>query len=374
MTYRAQKNEAGFVLPYVLVVIAILAIAGTIAAQRLQKASAVVGDMQERLRAEQVLQSAEVAATYSILTGNPVTGGYDISTESPIAWEFGFLSPDGRRPLREGDANAVEKNLWTGNGYLRRYDKVAGEMTNEDDAQAPQAIIAYQDVSGLASLNNGSPHLLLPIFEAVGASRAEAQELLDTLNDYTDPDSRRRTRGAEDFDYRTQKFPPPPNAPLRSYEELGQVMGWAEVMPRLDMQALKDMTTLKMSPGFRLIFASDELKTLVGGVMGGEDGSLMPSQSIDLMTQVALNNRRPSQFARFIMWVPRADGRYQKRVVDIQRFLGGVGEPYRRHLVYDSTVLESDLKRYAGPFNNTQTRPLQFDELDHVVHAPSLRP
>ena len=75
MTYRAQKNEAGFVLPYVLVVIAILAIAGTIAAQRLQKASAVVGDMQERLRAEQVLQSAEVAATYSILTGNPVTGG-----------------------------------------------------------------------------------------------------------------------------------------------------------------------------------------------------------------------------------------------------------------------------------------------------------
>ena len=90
-----RHNTSGFVLPYVLFVIVILSIAGIIAAQRLSSVTAVVDELQNKIRSEKILQSAEAAATYSLLTGNPGSQGYDLSPQSPIVSEFGTLSPDG---------------------------------------------------------------------------------------------------------------------------------------------------------------------------------------------------------------------------------------------------------------------------------------
>ncbi len=366
MTPRVRAKaqaDSGFVLPYVLVVIAILAIAGTIAAQRLQKASAIVGEMQDRAYTERVLLSAEAAATYSLLTGNEVKGGYDLSPESPIVWEFGFLSPDGRRPLREDAASQIAKDIWRGDGSLRRF------VLNGSEG-AVDAVISYRDGAGLLPLGQSNPEFLLPVLEAAGAPRAQARDMIAALGDYIDPDERKRPNGAESFNYRTQSLSPPTNAPLRSYRELAGVMGWADSISVMDMKTLKAMTTLNAGPGFRQAFASDNLKQIIGL----NDAPLSPAKKLDIFEQIELDNDASSQLARFTIWAARSDGRYQKRVVDIERFLGGIDTPYRRHWVYDSTVLESDFAPYVGAPIAAQNGPLNFDELDHVVHASSLRP
>jgi len=362
---NSRLSEQGFVLPYVLVVIAILAIAGTIAAQRLTKAAAIVTELQEFAQAEQIFASAEAAAVYSLLTGNSVQGGYDLSPDSPILWEFGFMSADGKRVLRDDAASAIPRNIWSGKGELRRY-----ALPGREEQAPPQAVVAYRDASGLVRLNRSAESVLLPVLEAAGATRPEARKLVSTLLDYIDPDDNRRLNGAESLNYRTQNLPPPTNAPLRSYAELGHVMGWAEAMRTLDMQLVKDLTTLKLGPGYRPTFSPERLKQL----LDAPEDSLIPSQQIDIMQQAQRNVSTPSQFARLVMFVPRNDGRYQKRVVDIERFLGGIGDPYRRHWVYDSVVLESDLRFYIDPSAISQDGPLPLDELDHVVHASTLRP
>ena len=366
MTQRPQTQphaESGFVLPYVLVVIAILAIAGTIAAQRLQKASAIVGEMQDRVYTERVLLSAEAAATYSLLTGNQGNGGYDLSPESPIVWEFGLLSPDGRRPLREDAAGKITKNLWRGDGSLRRY-ALSGS------GRATDAIVSYRDAAGLLPLSEGNPDFLLPVLEAVGAPRPQARDMLAALADYVDPDERKRPNGAESFNYRTQNLTPPTNAPLRSYRELARVMGWEETMRSMDMTSLKSMTTLNSGASYREAFAPESLRQIIGL----NDAAISASQKLDIFEQIELKNSTSSQRARFTIWAPRSDGRFRKRVVDVERFLGGIDTPYRRHWVYDSTVLESDFVPYVGAPIIAQNGPLKFDELDHVVHASSLRP
>lgn len=360
---RPKATEQGFVLPYVLVVIAILAIASTIAAQRLQKASAIVTDMQERTRTERIMVSAETAATYSLLTGNPVTGGYDISPQSPIIWEYGALSADGKTPLRDDVASSMISNLWAGTGELRRYG------LDETDTQV-DAVVAYRDASGLISLNQASPNMLIPILLSAGASGTEARKLTATLMDYVDSNNRLRPNGAEGQAYRAQNMPSPSNAKLRSYEELGQVMGWARAMSRLDMQLIKDWTTLQTPSGYRQAFAPKALYDLVER----DDESLIQNQDTNIIQQLEIDSTRPSNFTRLIIFAPRTDGRYQKRVVDIERFLAGTGPPYRRHWVYETVVLESDLKIYVDPSISSQDGPPPLDELNHVVHSTPLRP
>jgi type II secretory pathway pseudopilin PulG len=360
---NTAHSESGFVLPYVLLVVAILAIAGTIAAQRLQSASAIVTDIGDRLAAERQLQSAEAAATYSILTANALRGGHDISPDSPTVWEFGYLSADGRRPLSEDEASALVPDIWLAQGSLRKY---------QSTPDMRPTIVSYRDATGLVSLNLPSPRFIEPVLLASGASRAQARSAVSTLLDYTDLDITRRQQGAESFDYRTRDMPAPTNSPLRSYSELGNIMGWSELLTEIDMTRLKDMTTLQITNGYKQGFAPRALQE----VMSFDSDSLLESRRLDALQEIERRSLQPSKSSRFVIWAPRADGRYQKRVVDIERFAGGVGAPYRRHWVYDSTVLENDIISAAPDTQtgNSSGSGLNFEELDNVVHAPSLRP
>ncbi len=351
-------NERGFVLPYVLVVIAILAIAGTIAAQRLQKATHIIDDMQARIKTERILVSAEAAATFSILTGNPVRGGYDLSPNSPIIWEFGTLYPDGRRQMNAEQAAQTVKDIWLATGQLRRFD-----------LEERSAVIALQDLTGVLSLNAPNAPRLMRVLEAAGMTRQEARALVINLRDYVDNDNIPRPNGAEALDYRFADMQAPANSPLRSYGELAQVMGWAEVLPALDMIKLKDMTTIELTQSYRIPFSTEALKT----VLRINPNNLMPSQHIDIMERAAINHVNPTSNARLILWAARTDGRYDKRVVDLERFSSGVGQPYRRRWVYDSTVLESDLGKNKTP-SGRQPDGINMDELEHVVHTASVRP
>lgn len=360
---RPRHSEGGFVLPYVLVVIAILAIAGTIAAQRLSRATAVMTEMQMKAASDQVLHSAEAAATYSLLTGNPIQGGYDLSPESPIVWEFGVRSADGTKALGVDDVDSLDSDFWPANGGLRRYT-----LNKQPNERSAMTLIRLQDASGLISLNKRNDTMLRSVLKASGANPAEASNIIDALADYIDTDDRRRNNGAEINDYRRDNMAPPSNSPLRSHEELGAVWGWEAQTKTMDLSLFKDLTTVVGTTGYRQEFATEAQIQALG--LRGD--SLLETRRASVIETIERVKLSTSSFARITLHVPRDDGRYDKRVVDIERVLGGVGTPYRRRWVYDATVLESDLEKNQDIPRGDNG--LNLNGLKDVVHAaPSAR-
>jgi type II secretory pathway pseudopilin PulG len=356
-------------------VIAILAIAGTIAAQRLLKASDAISDMRVKIRSERLLHSAEAAASYSVLTGNPRETGYDLSPKSPIVWEFGFLSPDGLRNLRENDVSALPQDIWNANGEARRYDLAeslsdTAPRRRTRGASAPaEAIVSLQDTAGLISLNQVNSRMLSSVLQYAGAPKRDAETLVQSLWDYVDFDSQKRENGAEAPEYKRLKKPAPPNSPLRSFEELGALMHWGDMIDSLDMLRLKDLTTAQPTIGFRRTFATPTQIRL----FNLDSASLIESRRPSFENQLQLGIPKTSGGARLRIWARRADGQYDKRVVEIKRTMGAADVPYRRHWVYDATVLENDLETsisLMGPGN----KRLELNGLKHVVHAASSAP
>jgi type II secretory pathway pseudopilin PulG len=366
---ETADHEAGFVLPYVLMVIAILAIAGTIAAQRLSRASEVISDMQNKMRSERVLHSAEAAASYSLLTGNPRETGYDLSPKSPIVWEFGFLSPNGLSTLREADVKALPQDIWSANGQGRRYDLPGRENPRLRASQPASAFISLQDTAGLVSLNQVNSRMLSSVLQHAGAPKREAETLAQSLWDYVDFDSQKREGGAEASEYKRLKRPAPPNSPLRSFEELGALMHWDEMIGKLDMLKLKELTTVQATTGFRRAFATPTQMRL----FNLNSASLLESRRPSFENQLQLGIPKTSGGARLRIWARRADGKYDKRVVEIKRTLGAADVPYRRHWVYDATVLENDLETNLSATGSGNER-LELNGLKHVVHAASSAP
>ena len=370
-----HSQDAGFVLPYVLVVIAILAIAGTIAAQRLQSANTAILDLQERSRSERILRSAEAAATFSILTGNPVNGGYDLSPQSPTVGEFGFLAADGKSVLSVDEAENIKPNIWPVNGGVRKYETSEGTV-----------FIGLQDLTGVLSINDAGSPLFLNILKAAGVNNNEARKLVENLQDFIDFDNTRRPNGAEAVDYKFKNMLPPTNSPLRSYGELALVMDWAQVLPRLDITFLKDMTTIEATDGFREYFAGGtEEKSILGFE---EDNAANGALQFDIIANLELDVTQPSSRVRLKIWAPRSDDRYDKRVVELMQTIASVEHPYYRRWVYDSTVLDSDVEKNirtstGRDVDKTILRPQVTrsnntasirNELKDVVHATSVRP
>jgi len=77
-------NREGFVLPYVLLVIAMLAIASALTAQYFIKTSALMREIDTQVKAQIAFANAESQAIYSILSSNPVDGGFDLSGEEQL--------------------------------------------------------------------------------------------------------------------------------------------------------------------------------------------------------------------------------------------------------------------------------------------------
>lgn len=85
---------------------------------------------------------------------------------------------------------------------------------------------SVQDVRGLISVAEPLPELLKPYLAAAGLSTREADVLVDTLADFTDPDNLRRLNGGEAPAYAEAGLPAPRNDWLNSPYELRDVLGW----------------------------------------------------------------------------------------------------------------------------------------------------
>ena len=88
------------------------------------------------------------------------------------------------------------------------------------------ATVRVQDERGLLSLNQPDREALLQLLVHSGAELADAQAMLDILEDYSDSDNLRRLQGAEAPDYQAIGLPPPRNDWLQSVYELERMPVW----------------------------------------------------------------------------------------------------------------------------------------------------
>jgi len=178
LTYKLTHNAGGFVLPYVLVVILILSIAGSIAMSRMSKMQTVIRAMQNSADVDIAFASAEAEAVWAMVTAEPSNGGFN-------------LYKNGQKTTFTGD---VQINL--------------------------------RDSRGFIPINGLSKELIDKFLRAEGFSGTQSRRLTARLLDYIDGDSQRQFQGAEAPEYRLKNLPPPANAPLRHLDELRNVMDW----------------------------------------------------------------------------------------------------------------------------------------------------
>ena len=345
----------GFVLPYVLVVIAILAVAGTIAANRLQSTIRTLSAITSAERSLRMIDTAEAEVTFALLGANTIKDGFDLNPLSPAQTEFGLTDARGL-PIDQRDANAIKRDIWPVKRGLRKVQTPSGLV-----------VVALQDVSGLPSLNDPRSAYLPAALEAAGLKRGDIPRLLIYLRDYIDADDDKTMGGAERPDYTLLKMAPPPNSPIRSFGELSRIMGWAEAMETLDMTRLKTLVTLNNVTDFRDSFMSEELKALpqVSAMLRRNNGPLTPNTGVsDLFALAGQNTTLPSKSVRIQFYAPRGNGQWDQRIVEFTRQTGHITKPYRRLWVLDTTVLESDL----------EFDPAQLAELEYVIDPASLRP
>jgi len=143
-----------------------------------------------------------------------------------------FLPPDKREILMGGGASR-----WVYGGY--------------------QAEIRVVGENGLIDINRADRRLLQLVLEQVGVIDDEADEILDLIQDFRDPDDLKHLNGAEDKDYENEGFDfGAKDAPFERIEELQQVMG---VTPQLYEKLSRFLSVNSNSGGINPMLAPRQI-------------------------------------------------------------------------------------------------------------------
>jgi len=346
-----NSNEQGFVLPYVLVVIAVLAFVSAIAAERLRRSTAVLVSLQDQSRIERMMVTAEAEAVYALLTGITIDGGIDLNPNSPVETDFGFVDSDGGlRGASSTRREEIIRDVWSAKGGVRSSKQSDGEV-----------YIQLRDVFGFVSLTSMNEENVIQVLKALGGPASQAQSLTAKLADYVDTDSKRQFKGAERADYRLRDKPPPSNSPLRNYDELSHVLGWDEALNDIDVLQFKNMTTLQFVSGVKNEYANAAVQKALRGV-AKESETVEGGFDVEALE---LQNPTMSDNSRLTFWVQTQDGLYKKRVIEIRRDSNNTTQPFRRFWVYETTVSQDDLE-----FDRRSTNEIKNVIQAATVHLP----
>lgn len=319
-------NREGFVLPYVLLVIAMLAIASALTAQYFIKTSALMREIDTQVKAQIAFANAESQAIYSILSSNPVDGGFDLSGEEQ-------LIPD---DFLTEVTDISQNDIWLLQSELRLAPTEQGLV-----------YVSLQDLSGLISLNVAPSDYITKLLVHLGVAEQKALSLSAALMDYRDADNRRQFRGAERADYRLKGMPSPTNSPLRHYAELYDVLGWKEAMTEIDVSRLKTLSSLNQSYArVNRNFMPPELLSVFPEDADAE------SEDFDIFAAVSANQIRPTNFLRVTLTYPSAEGVVWQRVIDVERRAGSPNKPFERRWLFDKVLTEQEAERYLVPSEN----------------------
>lgn len=124
--------------------------------------------------------------------------------------------------------------------------------------------VRLSDESAKIDVNTANNELLKGLFRYAGLSDEDAAKLLDAVLDWRDPDSLKRTNGAEEAEYEQAGLKyRPANYPFQSTEELQLVLGFR---PELYQRIAPMITVYSRQPGVNPHIASRAVLTLIPGV------------------------------------------------------------------------------------------------------------
>lgn len=316
-----RDAQSGFVLPFALAVIAVIAVIAAFVGGRIYDAQQTVFRIQTNNDIDRALFSAEAKATFVFLTAPPAPGGF-LTSSRPVN-EDAYLVGDPPVELDDLDEN----ELWLSTGGRRR-----------DAYEGVDVLISIQDINGLVSLESTEDRILSKFVQSFDISENDADALVAKLRDFTDVDSRRRFRGAERADYRLRAAPPPTNSPLRSLGELKNIDGWretglAENIDFLRLATARRTTTRPYSPNM----PADLRKRAPI-----EDWD---PDSDDIFAASTAVRGYPSSRARMrLVAVDRNRGLGVERLIEVQRRPDALDVPYERVLVYERPLTPSELR------------------------------
>ncbi len=181
---KRRRSERGYVLLFVTVALAVIAIVATRFALRIDALRQQALDLQQHAEARLLTDDAKALALYWLST----------------------------RPIGFASAGFADEKPLVMDGRLYR--------------NAEGVFVSVQDERGLLSVNEPDREALTAALLNAGASLDMATAAIDVLQDYTDADSLRRVNGAEAPDYAALGLAPPRNDWIFSVDELARMPVW----------------------------------------------------------------------------------------------------------------------------------------------------
>ncbi len=312
MTYNNKhSHSSGFVLPYVLVAIALLAAITLFTAQNLSRGTDSLVQLERSRQIDLAFHAAETEALLWLLTAQPREAGY--------------------QKVRD----ITRRNQLTTTEAIGEKWGLKGDMRRIATAYGP-VFVSLQDVSGLLSLRIPDEPLFKDLMGGFGIPPSDAGRLLARLQDYIDPDSRRRFQGAEAVQYRQRGLPPPTNTHLRSLSELPRILDWPEALARIDMAKFE-----------RFVSLSDRTTAT-------SQANLSPEIAVHINARAALGRQStelfsddifPSPVFRLTFEAPMTNEKGQsiirRRLIEYTRTVNLIAEPVKKVWISDRTVLDS---------------------------------
>lgn len=323
-----KRREGGFVLPYVLVTIAILSIASLIALERLSAANAMVASFQGRSSAEAAFANVENQLLYVVLSAEPVEGGLHV---------FPPQTSGADPNLSRRKALVPKDKFWSAKAQPRVFKTPYGPVS-----------VTYRDSGAFVPLNTAPMQDIAKTLQILGVGPDASRQAAARLIDYRDSDNMRSFRGAERADYRLHKLSGPANSPLRDYAELRQILGWDKIVKTVGLDRIMRLTTLDPKGYLKQIYM-DEFLISALGLANSVAGASRVGASIDERAQ----DKYPSDRGRFVLRYKAPNGEILEKAIEIERRINQLGQPFRKYLVYDTIVrTQSDVLEGAKAADN----------------------
>lgn len=202
----ARTGQRGFILVATLWILAIITIAATYFAERVNRSIALAQQKQET--AEQLLAFANTRADILFRLGTTPFSFYGLGGQPAIALDD--------RPYRGAGGD----------------------------------IVRLQDNRGLLNVNFLEPEMMSRLLGQLGVPVEKRDAMIDTLRDYTDLDNLRRLNGAEAAEYAALNLPAPPNDWLATPYQLKNIIGWRDQPGLWENQRLLRLVTASRILGF----------------------------------------------------------------------------------------------------------------------------
>jgi len=315
MERTRSRNEAGFVVPYVLSVIMVVSLLTLWGANSLQVSQETFMRIDQSRQQQQAMDSVEAKFLEVFLGATMVQNGLDISGREVDETAIALGDP----PSEEG---LTPDDVW---GATR------GRRVIQWNGRPITAF--YQDSDGLLSLNSADLAYLAMWLKDAGYSDTES--MAAKLGDYRDADNIRQFRGAERSDYRLLQRTLPSNSHLRSISEANQILGWTSFTQQLGLSDVLQLT----------LFFSGSIPRLAGAPEPLKARLQLPSDGLKFLNQDDLNDaelfmsRFPSSRAQLTLVEDTGDGETMwVRIVEIERTGGAPDRAYTRRLVWEGRL------------------------------------